>query len=316
VIVQNDAIPLDTNLLHRRTSRGLKSAEERLLPYLFMSPALASLIFIYLAPIIFMLAISVTDWTGVGLQFKFVGLDNFIRIVTGGEWALTPIVNVMVFALGTVVIQNILGLGFALMLDGDFRASHFFRMLFFMPTVIASIAVANLWKPMLIPGSGTLANIAGLVGLKSIAGISWLGNPDIAMYVLIAVNVWQWFGYNMVIYLAGLQTIPTHLYEAAAIDGASDLDMLLHIKLPLLGRATTISVILTTIGALKMFDLPFLLTRGGPGNATTTATMEIVQRTFLNNDLGYASALSVLLVACIAVITLVQGRVTRRWRQD
>jgi len=120
----------------------------------------------------------------------------------------------------------------------------------------------------------------------------------------------------MVIYIAGLQTIPTHLYEAAAIDGASDLDMLLHIKLPLLGRATTISVILTTIGALKMFDLPFLLTRGGPGNATTTATMEIVQRTFLNNDLGYASALSVLLVVCIALITLVQGRVTRRWRQD
>jgi raffinose/stachyose/melibiose transport system permease protein len=296
--------------------RSRKSMREALLPYLFMGPAIAVLAFIYLAPIIFMLAISVTDWTGVGWRLNFVGLQNFVRIVTGGERALTPVVNVIVFAVGTVVIQNVLGLAFALVLDRDFRGREFFRTIFFMPTVIASIAVAQMWKTMLIPGTGTIANIAGSLGLKSITRILWLGDTDIVMYVLIGINVWQWFGYNMVIYLAGLQNIPVHLYEAADVDGASGFDKLRYITLPLLGPAATISIILTTIGALKMFDLPYLLTQGGPGNATKTITMDIVQRTFLNNDLGYASALSVLLLMGIALITVVQNRTMRRWRQE
>lgn len=296
--------------------RSRKFTRESLLPYLFMSPAIAALAFIYLVPIIFMLAISVTDWTGVGWRLNFVGLQNFVRIVTGGERTLTPIVNVFAFAVGTVVIQNILGVAFALVLDRQFRGREFFRTIFFMPTVIASIAVAQMWKTMLIPGTGTIANIAGSLGLKSIGKILWLGDTDIVMYVLIGINVWQWFGYNMVIYLAGLQTIPTHLYEAAEVDGASGFDKVRYITLPLLGHAATVSIILTTIGALKMFDLPYLLTQGGPGNATKTITMEIVQRTFLNNDLGYASALSTLLLMGIALITAVQNRAMRRWRQE
>lgn len=290
-------------------------ANESLTPYLFMSPAIATLVFVYLVPILFMLAVSATDWTGTGLQFNFIGFKNFVRIFTGGERTMTPIMNVIIIALGTVVFQNIIGLAFALMLDKSFRGRDFFRAIFFMPTVVATIAVAQMWKAMLVPGTGTLAKIAGALGLRSVMNIAWLGNPDIVLYTLIAVNVWQWFGYNLVIYIAGLQAIPTHLYEAAVVDGASTVGKLRHVTLPLLGHSVTTSIVLTTIGALKMFDLPYLLSKGGPGSASTTVTMAMIERMFLNNDYGYAAALGVLLVVAIGMIAELQNRGMRRWRE-
>ena len=297
----------------RMAARNRRSWQVRggLLPYVFMSPAILLLLFVYAVPVIFIIALSLTDWTGMGFQFHFMGLQNFVRILTGGERTWSAIRNTLLFAGGTVIFQNLAALVVALLLDKDFRGRDFCRMLFFMPTVIASVAVANIWSMMLNPRSGPVPIIAAQLGLDWLAKIQWMANPDIVMFTMILVNIWQWYGYDMVIFLAGLQAIPTHLYEAAEVDGATSWDRLRYITLPLLKPAFTVAIILTTIGGLKVFDLPYVMTGGGPGRASQTIVMEIVQRTFLNNDLGYAGALSLLLLVSITIILIIQSRLLR-----
>lgn len=275
------------------------------LPYIYMSPAIILIILIYIAPLIYSIFISFTDWDGLSKNFNFVGLKNFIDFFSlSSRQVIVPFKNTFIFTLITVTIQNIIALFFAVLLNEKFRGRTFFRTVFFMPTIITTVAVGYIWRLVYDPIKGPIAFIGKKLGIDFLTNIRWLSNGKIALYSVILVNIWQWFGWNMVIFLAGLQTIPRDLYEAADIDGGSVIGKFMRITLPLLVPSITINVILSSIGGLRVYDLPYIMTQGGPGYATETVVMTITRISFYLGKYGLGAAITILLfiiTLCIAI---------------
>ncbi len=282
-----------------------------LLPYLFVAPALCMLLLVYGGPTIGTVVLSFSDWDGVSRHFNFIGLRNFAAIL-GDMEAGTSLRNTIVFTIVTVVVQNVLALPLALALNTGLRGRNFFRSVFFLPSTISLIAVAIAWSIIFDPVNGPLPAALQGVGLGALANIQWLADPNVVLYTLCLVNVWQWTGWSMVFYLAGLQGIPRDLYEAARIDGASPLALFRRITLPLLASTITINLVLTTIGGLKVFELPFIMTKVGPGYSSQTLTMTILNNFVTNSQAGYASALSLLLIIMTLIVVAIQRRALAR----
>lgn len=287
----------------------------RALPYLFMLPALSLMFFVFAGPLLGCIFLSMTDWDGISRQINFVGLANFSRILRH-EYIGVVFLNHLKLLVLLVFLQNMLALLVALLLNQDYSAKHFFRAVIFLPTIIASVAIGFIWSLIYDPFVGPIATIATKLGLKSLASIQWLGNPDLALYSVAFVQIWQWVGWYMAIYLAGLQTIPRELFESAEIDGASRVQRLRRITLPMLAPAITINMIMTTIAALRIFDLPYILTKGGPGHYTETFSMVIFNYCFLLNDMGYGSAFSLLLLVMILVVAVFEMRYFRKGEES
>jgi len=279
----------------------------RLLPYLFVAPALCMLLLVYGGPTVGTVVLSFTDWDGVSRHFNFIGLGNFAAILSDTA-AGTSLRNTIVFTVVTVIGQNALALPLALALNTGLRGRNFFRSVFFLPSTISLIAVAIAWSIIFDPVNGPLPHVLQSVGLSALANTQWLADPSVVLYTLCFVNIWQWTGWSMVFYLAGLQGIPRDLYEAARIDGAAPFAIFRRITLPLLAPTITISLVLTTIGGLKVFELPFIMTKGGPGFSSQTLTMTILDNFVTNSQAGYASALSLLLVIMTLVVVGIQRR--------
>ena len=184
-----------------------------------------------------------------------------------------------------------------------------------MPTVICTIAIGFIWNIMFDPINGPIKTILESLGLTELSKIMWLGNTTTAIHAVSFVSVWQWTGWSMVIYLAGMQSIDKSLYEAAEIDGANALQKFFRITLPLLAPSITINLVNSTIGALKIFDLPFIMTSGGPGHATESLAMMMYTYSFGLDKMGYGTAISILLVVVILIISGIQTVVLRK-RED
>ena len=273
---------------------------------LFIAPAAFMLIFVYAIPLLFNLVVSFTDWTGIGWGMKFIGIRNYIDIFTD-RVIITVLGNNLQFLVGTVVLQNIFALWLSTWLVRKFWGRNFFRSLFFLPAVIPIVAVAMVFGIFFDPVNGPIVQYAKMLDWDWLASMRFLGNPDIVMNTIIAVNVWQWTGWNMIIYLAGHQSIPNEIYESGVIDGANGWQKFRHLTLPLLAPAITINMVMTTMGALRVFDLPYALTSGGPGYASETFIMSIVRTTFRLSNVGLGAAMSIFLAAVILAITLVQS---------
>ena len=273
----------------------------------FLAPAVIMLLFIYGFPLLFNVIISFTNWTGIGWDMKFVGLNNYINIFTN-KATFTVLGNNVKFLVGTVALQNGFALWLSTWLVQNFRGRNFFRSMFFMPVLMPMVAVALIFGIMLDPLNGPIAYFAQAVGWDWLADMRFLGDPKIVMMTLVWINVWQWTGWNIVVYLAGHQAIPQEIYESSALDGASGWTKFRYITLPMLAPSITINLVLTTMGALKVFDLPYALTKGGPGNYSTTLTMEIVRNTGMLNKAGLAAAMSILLAAIILCVTFAQNK--------
>jgi raffinose/stachyose/melibiose transport system permease protein len=279
--------------------------------YLFMLPALAFVVAIYLLPFVCTIAFSLTDWTGLGFRMNWIGLRNYANAALDRNF-LAVMGNTFVFFLELVVVQFLVSLALAAIVDGQYKGAGFFRSVFFLPTVVCTIAVGFIWNIMYDPISGPIKSLLEALGLRSLAGVMWLSNPATAIHAVSLVSIWQWTGWSMVIYLAGMQGISRDLYEAAAIDGAGPLRKFFRITLPLLAPSITINLVNSTIGALKMFDLPFALTKGGPGYATETLSMLMYNYSFSLNKMGYGSAIAMILFAIVLVISGVQTGALRR----
>lgn len=264
------------------------------------------LIFVYAGPLLFNIATSLTNWTGLGWNMKFVGLTNYLNMFKENE-ILTTLLNNVKFLIGTLVLQNVLAIWLSTWLARKFRGQNFFRSLIFMPAVFPVVVVAMVFGVILDPNNGPIATYAQMLHWDWLANIKFLGDPKLVMYTLIAVNVWQWTGWNMVIYIAGHQSIPLELYESSAIDGASGWQNFRHITLPMLAPTITINVVLTTMGALRVYDLPYAMTRGGPGYASESMVMAIVHTSFSANRAGMAAALSILLAVLTLCVTFIQS---------
>jgi raffinose/stachyose/melibiose transport system permease protein len=248
-----------------------------------------------------------TDWAGIG-DFTFVGLDNFKKIFSTSE--LTgALVNTLILAFGFLVFTNILGLLFALALNRTLKSRFVLRTLLFMPVVIAPIAVSYIWK-FIFAFNGPLNQTLGAIGLKSWQH-DWLGDPDLALWCVLAVMVWQSVGFCMVIYLAGLATVPVDIEEAAILDGAGVVKRFRHITVPMIQPSIAIATTLTLIQGLRVFDQVLALTAGGPAGSTQTLGTEVYQQAFVFNNFGFGASLALVLSVLILIFTVIQQYATR-----
>ena len=275
----------------------------------FILPAAALYIFAVVIPSIQGAAYSFTNWDGVSAQKSWVGLRQYALILSD-PYGLVAVRNTLLLTAVVTVAQNLIGFLLALGLNANLKLRNVLRVLFFTPVVITSIAIGFLWQNLLSPDGAVNQGLAavGLGGLQQ----DWLGNPDIAVWSIAIVIIWQYAGYSMVIFLAGLQGIPGEILEAAAVDGAGPIRRTWSIVRPLLAPAITINVMLSIIGTLKIFDQVFVMTKGGPGGATNTFSTLIYQNAFQLGRFSYGTALAVVLTIFVAIVSAIQYRLLSR----
>lgn len=278
-------------------------------PFLWVLPALILYAVFKLAPMIGGVGLSLVRWNGIDPP-QFVGLQNFERMLQD-EILGIALWNNTQYALGTVVIKNVLGLFLALLINQSLRGRGIYRTALFMPVVMSFVVVGILWAWLYNNQFGLINNLLRSVGLGSIAP-DWLGDPRSAMTSLIIVDVWKWYGFHMVIYLAGLQTIPTELYDAGLVDGAGRWRRFWHITLPLLRPVVVVNVTLSLMGALNVFEIPYIMTEGGPANATNVLALHIYIQSFKFYRMGYGAALSYALFVLVSIVALIQIRLMTR----
>lgn len=283
-------------------------------PYLFMMPALLLIFMVFLIPMIYSVVISMTDWDGISKSIHFIGLKNYGDILH--ESVIKEVLgNNLVYFFEIVIFQNLIALIVAAFLRRSFKGKNAFRAILFLPTVICTVAVGFIWNLMLDPVSGYIPALFAKLEIEPLSSVIWLGNIKTAIHTISFVNVWQWTGQTMMIYLAGITSIDEGLYEAADMDGAGHWQRFRHITLPLLAPSITINVVTTTVGTLKIFDLPFAMTGGGPGHATETLAMTIYTNSFNYGKVGYGTAISMVLFTFVMVVALVQMNLLRK-RED
>lgn len=305
VTTQNDA-PAPEESRQRRRFVGVAQSKTLLL---LAIPALIFYGFAVVVPAIRGAVLGFTNWDGLSQSYDFVGIDNFIRIFTS-QSSLEALKMTLIFAVAVTVLQNLIGLLLALGVNSGLKSQNFLRVLFFAPVVITPVVVAYLWKFLLTP-NGAVNTLLTSIGLGDIAP-SWLGEPFWAAVSVVMMIVWQHAGYSMVIYIAGLQSIPQELNEAAAVDGAGPWRRFWSITWPLLAPATAINVMLTIIGGLKMFTEVFVLTAGGPGGSTETMSTLLYKSAFQFNEFGYGIALALVLAVVVVFFSVAQQRLSRK----
>ena len=271
--------------------------------WVLVVPALLMFLGFALIPLIGVLVLSFTDWNGISATAHWVGLRNF-RDLFGSEIARSALWHTLELAAVYVVVVNVIGLGLALALHRTVRSRNLLRAIFFAPVILSPLATAYIWR-FIFDYTGPLNGFLHSVGLDSLQR-PWLGDPGFALWAVAAVFVWQNAGLSMSFYLAGLQSIPEELDEAAVVDGASTLLRLRAVTLPLLAPAMTISVAFATIQAFRIFDTVIGLTNGGPGSATETLTTQLFNQGFAANRFGYAAAFALVLVVLIATVSIAQ----------
>lgn len=276
--------------------------------FLFVLPALAVYLVIFLLPSMSAAYYSFTDWNG--LKASFIGLDNFKAILHNDDIKVA-FKNTLFYAVFIVIFQNIFSLLLAVALDKKLKTVNVLRTLFFMPILFSPLIIGYVWGYMLEPNFGVVNTLFSKLGMDFLV-LDWLGNPKIAVWMIVLVTVWQNTGYNMVIYLAGLQAIPGDMYEAAEIDGAGAWKRFTNVTLPLIAPAMTINILITMIGSLKLFDTIFAMTKGGPGYTTQSfATMIYTVGFGSGSQWGFGAAMSVVLFLFIFVVTIFLVRYLR-----
>lgn len=296
------------------TGVGRRRHRRRLAPpWWFTLPALVLFAFVVLIPSVRGVHYAFTDWDGLNPDFSYIGLGNF-RELTRDPDARQAIGNTLLIAVAITVIQNGFGLLLALGVNTAIKSRNVLRVFLFAPAVVTPIVTAYLWRNLLGP-EGAVNSLLGAVGLDSWQG-DWLGDPDLALWAVVAVIVWQYGGYSMVIFLAGLQSIPREIYEAAAIDGAGPVRRFWSVTRPLLAPAFTINLMLSIIGGIKLFDQVWALTGGGPGHATDTLSTLIYKDAFTLGEFGYSIALAVVLTVIVATVSTGQYAVLARGERN
>lgn len=243
------------------------------------------------------------------LGASFAGFENFRRLLSDSVF-IDSFFNTLYFVGATVPLSVVLGLVAAMLVNQALRGVIFFRSVFLLPYVTVTVAIALVWKWIFLDDVGLLNTVLSFIGID---GPAWLTSTTWAMPALIIMSVWKFFGYNMVIFLAGLQTVPEYLYEAAKIDGANKWRTFISITLPMLSPTTFFVVVISVINSFQVFDQALIMTNGGPGTSTTTLVLYIYQVGFQSFDMGYASAVALVMFAAIFVFTAIQFWYQRRW---
>jgi ABC-type sugar transport system permease subunit len=308
--------------LPRASAASLSARAERRAAYLFLSPGLLLFFLFVLVPVVAALYLSFCRYDIIHPPV-WLGLRNYARLgedIANHGVFYRSLRNTAQYAIGTIPIGMALALGLALLVNAGLRGVSIYRTSYYLPVVTSLVAISMVWMWLYDPSYGLLNYALELLGRGLSRGLgrpvaippqAWLGDPGLAMASIVVMSIWRGLGYNMVIYLAGLQGIPEHLYEAAIIDGASRWQRFRAITWPLLKPTTAFILVISVIGASQVFAQVYVMTNGGPNDSTTTIVHQIFQNAFSFMKMGYASAMAFVLFGLIFLLSLITLRVTR-----
>jgi multiple sugar transport system permease protein len=298
-------------------SLSARRRHENIMAWVFSTPAIILLIVFLVIPFLMAIGLAFTDQRLIpnpNLPTQFVGLRNFIRLAQD-EAFLRGLLNNFYFVIVVVPIQTALALLLAILVNQKLRGMNFYRTVYFAPVVTSMVVVAVVWTFLYNPGEGLINAFIRFITFGHVEGFNWLQDTRLVFPAIMVMSIWQGVGFQMVIYLAGLQEIPTDLYEAANVDGANTFQQFLHITFPQLRNTTIFVVIATTILAFKLFDQVKVMTNGGPQNASMTTMLYVIEQGWGQLKVGYASAISVVFFLIVLLISMLQRVFLREERQ-
>ncbi|RKM59142.1 sugar ABC transporter permease [Butyrivibrio sp. XB500-5] len=273
----------------------------------FGLPALIIWASVVLVPFIYGIWITFTDWNGLAMQINYVGIKNYLDVFSDATF-ITSFVKTVIYALFTVIASNLIGFLLALAVTSGIKGQNFFRTGFFTPNIIGGIILGYIWNFIFSYALTAFGKSIGVEWMKT----SWLTNPTRALIALIIVSAWQLSGYLMVIYIAGLTSVPKELIEAAYVDGATAFEVVKNVKLPLIKNSTAICIFLSISRTFMSFDMNLSLTAGGPYKSTELIAYKIYQTAFTSMEFGKGQAQAIVLFVIVAVISLLQVYFTRK----
>lgn len=278
--------------------------------YLFILPNFLGFLVFMLIPILMSLYFSFTNYDVIS-TIEFVGLENYIHLFQDEQF-IVAILNTLWFTVLTVPVGVILSLLLAVLLNRQIRGIAILRTLIFIPVITSMVAVSLVWSMLYEENGGLLNTLLGYLHLPSVA---WLTSTEMAMVSIAVMSIWKGLGYNMTIFLAGLQGVPRDLYEAATIDGANAFQKFRKITVPMIGPTTYFVTLMALIGSLQVFDQVNIMTNGGPVNATRTIAFHLYQYGFQFYKMGYACAAAYVLFILVFIVSLIQNRSSKKWAE-
>jgi multiple sugar transport system permease protein len=281
---------------------------ENLYGLAFVGPLIIGLILFTYGPVLYSGWLSLNEGDFLRPPV-WVGLNNYVRAMND-DLARKALINTAYYVIITVPLGIALSLLLATAMNQKLRGIVGYRAIFFLPTITSAVAISLMWAWMYNPQFGVINTALRAIGMK---GPKWLASPDWAMPAIMIMAIWRGVGYNMLLFLAGLQGIPKELMEAAEIDGANTVQRFFRITLPLLSPTTFMLIVLSIIGGFQVFEYSYVMTRGGPLYSTLTLVLLVYQRAFETFEMGYASALAYILFAILLVLTVIQFRMQKRW---
>nr|WP_160249448.1 sugar ABC transporter permease [Bacillus velezensis] len=290
-------------------------SRKRFIPYLFLTPALIFLLFVYI-PIIENVFFSLFEWSSFQPEKTFIGLKNYIDLFHDPVF-FTALRNNVLYAVISLICQVGGGLILAAVLEDKLvrKWSPFFRTVFFLPVVISMTVIALLFDFIYNPEIGLLNQLLEAVGLDELTR-AWLGDENTAMLSVIFVSQWQSVGYIAMLYIVSIQSIPAELYESAQLDGAGKIQQFFHITVPQTKEMSFVAVVMTLTGAFTVFNEPYILTGGGPGNASEVLSTFLYKSAFTKDMMGYASAIATVVLLLTLALSLIQMKFFKTGKEE
>ena len=278
--------------------------------FVFSLPSILFFIFFVSVPVLFTIALTFAEWKGFQLSdIKFIGLNNYAELFKDKVF-FKSLINTSIFVALTTICLNFFGFLGALIIDTKIPGTKFLKNAVFLPVLLSPIIIGIMWSRML-DAFGIINKILQSIHIIKLP-ILFLGSEKMALYTIIIATIWQFTGYDMLIYYAGLQGIPKDIIEAARIDGASERKVILKIIIPTLSPVITIAMLLNIIGGFKVFDIVYVMTAGGPNRASEVLATYLFQQAFRFNNMGYASVIAVIIIILSLIISVIRFRLTKQ----
>jgi raffinose/stachyose/melibiose transport system permease protein len=288
-----------------------RNDRSRFLPWAFLAPALVIYSVVVVYPMLYSAYLSLFRWDGVAPNKIFVGFQNYVTLLTRNEVFWVALKNNAIWLMAALLVPTSIGLGLALVLNSRFRGSHIFRSIFYFPAVLSLAVVGLIWTWIYHPDLGLANQLLDALGLK-VLNRNWLSDPQIAIYPVILAATWNAVGLPMLLFLAGLQTIPPEMHEAAKVEGAGPIRRFLYVTFPLLRETTLIVLAITSINALKAYDIIYAMTNGGPANRTQLLSTWMYFLTYNYNEVGLGTAIAVVLFSLTLIFAIPYIRMMTR----
>lgn len=276
-----------------------RKAKRQLETVLFSLPAIILVCLMMYLPFVLSGYYSLTEWNGISKEARFIGVGNFKTIFLESEDFLGSLWFTARYTFFFVIFSNVFAIALAVVLTKKFKAANFFRGVFFIPYIMSMTIVGFIWKFIFTSGFEKLYEITDW----NLWNLSWLGDTSLVFYSVAFVGVWQSLGFYIVLYIAGLQAVPSDVLEAAVVDGATGSQKFFRVTLPLLGPSFTTCIFMSLTNGLKVFDIILALTKGGPGTATNSVTLQIYKEAFTSNNYGLGSAESIVYFLFVLIVT-------------